>query len=65
MSVRGRNRPAARDRADRARDEQPGLPPWDTYAHDARSVPQVSALFAPWQLLVLPDALDGEAVEVS
>lgn len=46
------------------RDEVSGFEPWDSYAWDAWGHPHVSAMFSPWQLLVLPDAVEGGSVPV-
>jgi hypothetical protein len=47
------------------RDEQSEFRAWETYAWDAYGHPHVSAMFSPWQLLQLPDVLDGGNVSVS
>ena len=46
------------------RDECEQFEPWDSYAWDASGYPHVSALFSPWQILVVPDAIDGGTVRV-
>ena len=46
------------------RDECESFEPWDKYAWDAWGFPTVSALFTPWQLLMVADAIEGGQVSV-
>ena len=46
------------------RDEVARFEPWDSYAWEASGRPHVSAMFSPWQLLLVPDIIEGGTVPV-
>ncbi len=63
--VSGDRAPALPSDAVVFRDECTQYEPWEeTYAWDAWGHPHVSALYTPWQILVLPDVIEGGTVAV-